>query len=462
MHAEHPQLPQIRFGTLIRAAEGLTQWRPMVLVFLTTLATALINAVSLWLMAQMGVVGVLLGLVGMLLAVVVLFSGISGAGAMLMDKARHSPIRSFGEATLFGLYCIPKFIGFFVLLLLVGLGFTLVAGLVYLLCKIPVLGALLAFVAHPVMVVVGAVLTVAIGCVISPLFAPAVWTGLSLKAALANVVGIARKRLLMVVALQLVLYVIVTIIGSLILMGLLPSAITLTAMGLGIGSGLGGIMSLQYGIDRLLDAGAVMGMLAGLAVLFAVVWALMAQVMIMGLNLVYLEAQDGLDTSDTEQGINSLVGDMRLRAQQAAQRTKEAALRAKEAAELQAKAMADAQEARRAAAAQAKAAAAAQTWAEPTTAQPQPDSGAPGATPANTPSTATMEAAPDTDPAPTTAPVPATDPASPQDTRPPHAVAPVSPTPSAPVWEKLECPSCHQPVGADDVFCGECGQRLQP
>jgi hypothetical protein len=135
--------------------------------------------------------GAVLGLLLNLVAVVVILAGTSGVGAMLMDRAQNLPVRGYLDAGLFGLMCIPKFLGFG------GRSGRLAS------CWWPPSStssarspcwAPLAFVAHPLLIVVGAALMVAMVFVVNPLFAPAVWSGLSMKEALVSVVGIASQR----------------------------------------------------------------------------------------------------------------------------------------------------------------------------------------------------------------------------------------------------------------------------
>lgn len=366
--SERHALGEIRFATLARAAEGLTTWRPLALGFVSLLIAAALIAIGQWIgLSMFSSAGAVLGMVFGLIAIIVLLAGSSGVGALLMDKAQNLPMRSFQEAAMFGLLCIPKFLGFALLVALLGIAFFVVAAVVYFVCKIPVLGTVLAFVAHPVLIIVGAVLLVAAMGVVFPLFAPAVWSGLSMKAALSNVVGIARKRLVPVVLMQLVLYVIVGIIGGLLATGLVPSSLALTGMAAGIIGNAGDIASYGgyrgYGspnafgmlsgfMGNLMGNGAMLGLSLGTALLGIVVMALMAQVMILGLNLVYLNAQDNLDTTDTEGALDSFLGDVRQRAGEAKERAMAAAERARQVAAQKAQEVAAANEARKAAAAE--------------------------------------------------------------------------------------------------------------
>ena len=209
-------------GQLIRAAEGLTQWRPLVLSFLSLLCTMALFAVA----AAVGnrlhnSFGSLLGVLIGLLAVAVLSAGFSGAGVMLMDRAKQITPRSMSDAIVFGFMCLPRFLGFALVLLALSLGLALVASLVYLICKIPGLGPLLVFITHPILVVAAACLFTAVMWVAIPMFTPAVWDGHSFKEALVVVYQSARSRLFKVIVMLVALYFITLLIGAVVVFGVI-------------------------------------------------------------------------------------------------------------------------------------------------------------------------------------------------------------------------------------------------
>lgn len=343
---EHP-LGEIRFATLARAAEGLTQWRPLLLCFLTLLLTGALIAGAAWMLVK---AGFFMYLIFMLAALVALLAGSSGVGIMLMDKARNEPVRSFSAAASAGLLCLPKFLLVGLAIFVATLAYYLLAAVIYFICKIPVLGGILAFVAHPILVLVAAALLIAMIWVIGPLMGPALWSGLSVKAALANVLSIARKRLVEVVLMEVVLYVILGLVCFMLFAGLVPATVSLTGMAMSItgdaGSMAGMFMGGGYGRGygggfnpMGMMGGGSTGLIAGLGVLYCVVGALLAQVAIMGMNLIYLQARESVDPAEAEGALDSLIGDVRKKAEEAkaqtmaaAERTMAAAERAKQAA----------------------------------------------------------------------------------------------------------------------------------
>lgn len=477
------RLQNIQFSALARAGEGLTQWRPLAMGFITLVACGLLVFVSQALARGMGgFAGVLLFGLLMLATAVVFFSGVSAVGVMLMDKAQGIAVRGFADAAYAGLLCVPKFLGLALLALVATLVFYLVAAIIYFVCKIPVLGAVLAFVAHPVLIIAASALIVAWVCVVAPMFAPAVWSGLPFKAALASVIGIARNRLVEVVLMQIVLYVILMVITGLLFMGLLPASISLTAMGTGIaGGGAGGmgLEGLMYMGPRALShmgmSGSVIGLWLGVGVLFCVIFALLGQVAVMGQNLVYLQASASIDSTGEEQALDGVWSDVRKRAEEAKERAKAAAERAKQVAAQKAQEVAAANEARKAAAAeqaQQQAALAAEREAArqaAETARLQAEQAAAEQAQQQAALAAEREAARQ---AAESARLQAEQAAAEQAAAAQQAaqeaqrLADAQPAAAPQTQEAAaaapSCPSCHGQVGRTDSFCEHCGHKLKP
>ncbi|MEG0787660.1 MAG: zinc ribbon domain-containing protein [Comamonas sp.] len=437
----------IQFAALARAGEGLTQWRPLVMGFITMVLCGLLTVASQWLATSVGgMTGVLLFGLCMLVVVVVFFSGISAVGVMLMDKAQNISVRGFSDAAFAGLLCVPKFLGLMLLSLVAALLFYLVAAIIYFICKIPVLGAVLAFVAHPVLIVVASVLIVAWMCVIMPLFAPAVWSGLAFKAALASVIGIARSRLVEVVLMQVVLYFIMLVISGLLLMGLLPAAMSLTGMGASVmGVNLAYLSMMGFGaLSNMGAMGSVTGLLLGLGVLLGVVAALLWQVAVMGQNLLYLQANASVDSVQAEAALNGVWNDVRKRAEGAKERAMAAAERAKQMAAEKAQEVAAANEARKAAAAeQAKVQAALAVEREATRLKEEAEQRE------QAQAAALMDAEQQAQEAAATAALQA------------DAQSQTKEVASNQAPEQTSCTQCHEPVNQTDVFCGNCGTKLK-
>ena len=327
---------QVSFAPLLRASEGLTQWRPMALGFLTWVAVALLLAVGGFLSSSLGgAAGVgLMGLFG-LLAMILIAAGMSGAGILLMDKAKNIAPRSMLDAFLAGLWCIPKFLGFYVVVLLVLVALAVVGAIGYFLAKIPGIGPLFFFVLHPVLVIVAAAVLTSLLWVGFPLFTPAVWEGRGFKESLTLVIAVSRQRLVPTVLLFLALYVVVSVIGMVVFGALLPgyffmSGLATSILGVGItGNGLAAITALMNGYGGGSSGLMYAGILAT-ALIFGLAFTLMMQVALMGVNLVYLSATDGLDTADTENALNAGLDEMKRRAREAQEKARLAAEQAQE------------------------------------------------------------------------------------------------------------------------------------
>ena len=445
---------QVSFAPLLRASEGLTQWRPMALGFLTWVVVALLLAVGGFLSSSLGgAAGVgLMGLFG-LLAMILIAAGMSGAGILLMDKAKNIAPRSMLDAFLAGLWCIPKFLGFYVVMALVLAALAVVGAIGYFLAKIPGIGPLFFFVLHPVLVIVAAAVLTSLLWVGFPLFTPAVWEGRGFKESLTLVIAVSRQRLVPTVLLFLALYVVVSVIGMVVFGALLPgyffmSGLATSILGVGItGNGLAAITALMNGYGGG-SSGLVYAGILATALIFGLAVILMMQVALMGVNLVYLAATDGLDTADTENALNAGLDEMKRRAREAQEKARLAAEQAQEKARQMAE---EAKErARQRAAEQAAAQAAA---AEQATAQAQ-------AAAVLAAEQAEQQAAADQSAAETAAAQAAPPDAPPQE---PTFLAEPAPSTDLPPASAATatCPQCQHKVGHDDVFCGECGHRLK-
>ena len=443
---------QVSFAPLLRASEGLTQWRPMALGFLTWVVVALLLAVGGFLSSSIGgAAGVgLMGLFG-LLAIILIAAGMSGAGILLMDKAKNIAPRSMLDAFLAGLWCIPKFLGFYVVVALVLAALAVVGAIGYFLAKIPGIGPLIFFVLHPVLVIMAAAVLTSLLWVGFPLFTPAVWEGRGFKESLSLVIAVSRQRLVPTVLLFLALYVVVSVIGMVVFGALLPgyffmSGLATSILGAGMtGNGLAAITALMNGYGGGSSGLMYAGILAT-ALIFGLAFTLMMQVALMGVNLVYLSATDGLDTADTENALNAGLDEMKRRAREAQEKARLAAEQAQEKARQMAEEAKERarQRAAEQAAAQAAAAEQAQAQAAAVLAAEQAEQQA-AADRLAAEAAAAQAAPPDAPPQELTflaEPAPSTN-------LPPASAATAT------------CPQCQHTVGHDDMFCGECGHRLK-
>jgi len=493
MSSPQSMLKSIDFGQLMRAAEGLTQWRVLGLSFLTWLAGGLVMVGGQMLATRAG--SMLLALLFLVIASVVFSAGMSAVGILLQDKAKDVEQRSVAAAIRAGLLCVPRFILFGLLVLAVVLGLCLVAAIVYFICKIPFIGPILLFFAHPVMVIAASVFFIALYWVAAPLLAPAIWDGRSLRRAVSLVVAVVRTRLVPLVLMLLALYIVITVITLVVFTGFIPGFAYMTA----IASGVIGpsMMASMGGMGNSAAFGAMASsghMLAGTlstVILFAVLMALTMQVMIMGVNIIYLMVTDGLDEQGTEESLQAGIDLAREKARQAQGMAREAADKVRHAAHM------DGHGHQGAAARGPAAPVAPVTPAAPVAphhdifapapapvapvAPAAPVASAPVPAPAPVPPSAPVAPVPPAPvsqapvaPAPVVAPPPVQPPVAPATAAGlggaavaggaaasalPPAAAPAAQAASEPL---LRCRSCFEVVAADDVFCGHCGFQLKP
>lgn len=493
MSSPQSMLKSIDFGQLMRAAEGLTQWRVLGLSFLTWLAGGLVMVGGQMLATRAG--SMLLALLFLVIASVVFSAGMSAVGILLQDKAKDVEQRSVAAAIRAGLLCVPRFILFGLLVLAVVLGLCLVAAIVYFVCKIPFIGPILLFFAHPVMVIAASVFFIALYWVAAPLLAPAIWDGRSLRRAVSLVVAVVRTRLVPLVLMLLALYIVITVITLVVFTGFIPGFAYMTA----IASGVIGpsMMASMGGMGNSAAFGAMASsghMLAGTlstVILFAVLMALTMQVMIMGVNIIYLMVTDGLDEQGTEESLQAGIDLAREKARQAQGMAREAADKVRHAAHM------DGHGHQGAAARGPAAPVAPVTPAAPVAphhdifapapapvapvAPAAPVASAPVPAPAPVPPSAPVAPVPPAPvsqapmaPAPVVAPAPVQPPVAPATAAGlggaavaggaaasalPPAAAPAAQAASEPL---LRCRSCFEVVAADDVFCGHCGFQLKP
>lgn len=323
---------------LMRAAEGLRHRRAI-----TLLVGAFVLAVLLALLGLATKNGTFILLMWFVAWLCVL-AGSNAAGGVLMDAARGVPQRGIGDALYSGAANVVRY---FIISLLAGLFFLaylLALAIILFICKIPGIGPLLYAIVFPVLVVASAV--AAIGLAIGMFLAgPAVWEGNSVRAACAKVMAIAAQRLPEVLIgaflLNLLMLVIIAILWLIVLAGLgivggLSAAILgadISHAAAGLFSGLGGLAQGFGGGGE--GMGYIYAAVFGVTVLAAIACAALLSVMMMGVNLIYLQASEGLDTAAVEAAITQRLeqarqkaGDVQERVIQRAQEVQERARRA--------------------------------------------------------------------------------------------------------------------------------------
>lgn len=235
--------------------------------------------------------------------------------------------------------CIGKMIVVGLLVLAVVLLFMLAAAIIYFVCKIPGIGPLLLFIAHPILVVCAGLLFFSIGFVFMPLVAPSLWDGNSVKQAIAKLMAIVKSRFMLVIINFIVLWLLVSIItfivASIVFSGF-TSMTGLAAMVLGSNVNV----NLMQSATQLFAGGGVGGGGGGegylwaatfsASIIFMVAVAMGIQVWLMGINLVYLNVSAGIDSSHAEALLDDQINHAKERAREAKQKAMEASERAKQ------------------------------------------------------------------------------------------------------------------------------------
>ena len=350
------------FASLFQAVDGLRNRRALVAMLGCMVVGVLVAGLFSLMAARLGFFVAFLG--GLFLFVAAA-TGINAAGVLLMDQARSVPPRPLVDALVYGLMCIPKFIALGLALLLVAIAVFIALAIVYLVCKIPVLGPLLFVAVFPLSVVIaGLTLCGLVLCMFLAL--PAIWEGDTIMRAIAQTLAIARSRLVETILLLAVVGLLAGVVGfivfSVLFTGLMPT-IGLSASVLG-GDGMYSMLGMMRhgstdfgGVDGSGGGAAAAGYAVaagiGAGLLWALAGSLVSLVYLLGLNLVYLRVTEGLDVGATEAAMKARLDDAKRQAADLGQKARDAAERARE------------QARQSAAAAQASAAAAAAAASKP-------------------------------------------------------------------------------------------------
>lgn len=319
-------------GSLLDSIDAIRNWRAVLLLLATLVATALVIALGGLLAGVSWAFVALFALLGY----AVLFYGANAAGMMLMDEAKGHASRPAMAAVMASLATSHRLILVFLLLGLVYLGAFLVLAIVLFICKIPFLGPVLYAVVFPVSVVIAGIAVFALPTVVFPLSAPSIWSGATTMQCISQLLAIARKRLLLVLLLMIAVAFIAGIVGFLI-GAILFSGVAVTMLAsvpiLGGGAGMGGLMGGMAGGGFGGGMGTGMGSFAGHAaaaaigggMLFAVAFTLPGMVYLRGACAVYLRALEGLDLAAEQAAVDEKIAAARARAREVQRQAQAAA-----------------------------------------------------------------------------------------------------------------------------------------
>ena len=408
METQHPPAPPLpglsagALGSVFQAIAGLRNRQAAIALLGCLFVGVLVAGLA-------GATGGFGALLGALVLFVAAATGVNTAGVLLMDQARGAPPRALVDALVYGLMCIPKLILLGLVLLAIEIAVFIVIAIVFLLCKIPFLGAVLYVVAFPAAVVVAG-LTV-FGLFLGMVLAlPAIWEGLTVMRALAQTLAIARSRPVEAIVLLLAVGLLCLVVGFIVFgilgAGLLP-AIGLSVSIIGGGSaGFAPMMGMMEGGGYAggFGGGHMIAAAIGGGLLWAIAVTLVGQVYLLGLSIVYLRVTEGLDVAAAQAALQRGLDDAKRRTAEIGERARAAAQRVR------------------------------------TTAEPRAGASDSSAT----------------TPADPLAPAP--DRAS---RITPDAATPAPASPAIAAAAAIPCPKCAASCNADDLFCGTCGQRLR-
>ena len=327
-------LRQVSFGHIVRCADALTMVKPALLVVTSFLVATLVTAAGTSMAQTSTSIVMLAGLLSFCIAA----AGVSGAGVLLMDQAREIELRSLVDAGVFGFMCLLKALLLGLIYLLIFLAVTAVAALLFFLCKIPGIGPLLLALTFPPIALIFGVMIFSLFVVVVPLTLPALWEGKSVTETLGIVLAAIKERLIMVVVSFLLLYAICVVVGgvvAVVMLGGMSSTLAIASQIIGprdialdFGNLLGSLLGAVGG-----GSGHVVALSIDFALMMAVVVALLSQVWIMGINLVYLSVVDGLDTAGAQQAIREGIEKTKQKAEEMKRHAQDAAAHARQAAE---------------------------------------------------------------------------------------------------------------------------------
>lgn len=335
-------------GSLLSALDAVRNFRALLMMALT-----LIAAVGAFMLFKSFNAGWAV-LTGLLLALAILFYGMSAVGIMLMHKAQTGETISIMDSIVRSLAISHRLIAVGLLALVVFLAMMLVVALLLVVCKIPGLGAFLYFFVLPFSILLLGLTYAAFIFVVVPMAGPAVWRGEKIFDVLSQLFAIIRQRLSMTVVLLIFLGILVFVTAIVLTIiywsGLLFSGgLSAKVLGQSLGGGLmgmvgpmmggmGGVGGMGGGFDGYDPYGGMGGIgggaggggdlamagMAGAGILFAAMLAPPGLVLLQGYCQIYLIVTDGLDVSAEKAALRERMDQAKRAAEEAKRRAEEA------------------------------------------------------------------------------------------------------------------------------------------
>lgn len=317
-------------ASLLDALDAITHRSAFAVLAGTIVAFGLSFAILSGLSTLIGIkvagwLGALLGFISVIACFGLLLVGSNAVGIMLMDEARGGQSRPAREALLVSLFTSHRVLAVALIEGLLFLAYLLAVGLLLLLCKIPGLGPLLYVAVFPVTALATGLVIFAMFYVALPMALPALWSGHGILATIGILAAVARQRLMYVVIVQILLGLLVFFLGALI-GGVLTTGTSMilgfSALVLGAGSDLGGLMAMLMGMFSGMDGGGegsghAWAMGVGFALLFLCGAVPPGLVAMRGLCTIFVNATAGLPIEAAEAKLRERLGEWQARARQA-------------------------------------------------------------------------------------------------------------------------------------------------
>jgi len=266
-------------------------------------------------------------------AVAVAALGLTAAGSQFAAQAAGRPIPGVLQSFLAAPPIVLRIVLLAGLLSLVLLAFVLVVALVLLVCRLPLVGALLYVVALPVLTIAGAALLLVLTAV-ALLSLPALWEGHSLRTVLSQALAIAEARKLQAFADLLLFLVIAGLLAAVAAAFVLAGFALATGLPLALDGGAPGLgdVSLPRLGEWLMDVdGFAVAGYVGAALVVAVMLALVSAVFLFGLAAAYRRSTRGIDIAAARAALGRTIVEMQVKRGQLAYETRRLASRAIEA-----------------------------------------------------------------------------------------------------------------------------------
>lgn len=320
-------------SSLLDSLDAMTNKRAFLALVIAAIAGLMAMSLAGFLFTQFETWSSLLGGFLSLLAMLIIWIGISAAGFLLMDQTKGLEVRSIGEAYLIALFTLPKLIGLILTQLLIFVVLLIAVALLLVVCKIPGLGPVLYTVVFPVTAAVSGLVIAGLFYVFTSLSLPSLWVGCTYREVLARLWAISKHRLVMVILL-LVLMIFLTGFVSAVIGGVTFGGMALVgAMSAAIldfqSSGISDVLQILSGR---FGEGYFAGGMLGASLLFAAAMTLPVLVYLKGLCHIYLQVADGLDFSEADRAFAEHADKIKQRAQEAQQRARESLEKTREAA----------------------------------------------------------------------------------------------------------------------------------